>query len=383
VTATQPFDVAIVGLGAMGSAAALALARRGQRVLGFDRHVPPHEFGSSHGSTRIIREAYFEGAEYVPLVRRAYELWRALEAESGQSLLLQTGGLMIGRPGSELVEGARRSAELHGMPYELLDPAAVSARFPAMQLERGMVAVLEPRAGILRPEACISAQLELAAGHGARLRTEEAVERWDADGDGVRIVTAAGAYRARQLVLCAGAWMNDLVSAAVLPLRIERQVLHWFAPNGAADFAPERCPIHLWQFDGRRFFYGFPDLGAGVKAGFHHGGETTTAAAVRREVAPSEVEDVRFALRRFLPGADGALLRSTVCLYANTPDEHFWIDRLPQHPAVLVVSACSGHGFKFAPAIGEVVADQVQGRTPPFDLHRFRQRASQPPGSAP
>ncbi len=369
------YDVLIAGLGAMGSATAAELARRGVRVLGLDRYSPPHSLGSSHGETRIIREAYFEHPLYVPMVQRAYELWRALEKSSGARLLLETGGLMIGRPDSALIEGARRSAEVHRLPHTMLTAAEVRSRFPALHPEQDMVAVLEPRAGVLFAEACISAQLGEARRHGAELRFDEPVLRWDSDGDLVRAFTGRGEYRARQMIVTAGAWVGSLLPGLDAPFRIERQVLHWFDPTtDAASFSPSRCPIHLWQFDEGRFFYGFPDLGAGVKAAFHHSGEATTADEVRRDVAPAEVDAVRAVLRRFVPAADGPARASSVCLYTNMPDEHFLIDRHPGEPRVLVASPCSGHGFKFAPVVAEVLADLVQDRPHRYDLALFRWR---------
>jgi len=369
-------DVAIVGLGVMGGAVALELARRGARVIGFDRFTPPHRWGSSHGDTRIIREAYFEHPVYVPMVQRAFALWRGLERASGAVLLQQTGGVMIGEPDSALVAGALRSARQHGLQHEVLSADELRARVPVLNPEPGMVGVWEPRAGVLAAEACVSAQLDQARRHGASLRPDEPVSHWQADGTGIGIDTAHGHYRARQFVICAGAWVASLLPGMTVPFRVERQVLHWFEPAAdAGAFAPQRCPVHLWQFDGGRFFYGFPDQGAGVKVAFHHRGESTSADTVAREVAASEVDDVRRALRRLLPAADGRLRASTVCLYTNTPDEHFWIDRHPAHGNVWVASPCSGHGFKFAPAIGEVVADLVEGRPARFDLGLFGWRA--------
>jgi sarcosine oxidase len=366
---TDPqYDVIVAGLGAMGSAAALQLARRGVQVLGLDRHTPPHALGSSHGDSRIIREAYFEHPIYVPIVQRAFDLWRELEEMSGTSLLKETGGLMIGGPGSELVAGARRSAEAHGLAHALLSAGEVHARFPALHPDDGMVAVWEPRAGILFPEACISATLAEARRHGA-------AQRWAVEAGHVRVTTPRAEYRARRLIIAAGAWVRSLLPGLDLPVRIERQVLHWFeAARHAEWFAPERCPVHIWQFDGRRFFYGFADVGNGVKVAFHHDGELTTVQNVRREVAPGEVEATRAVLRRFMPAADGPLRTSAVCVYTNTHDGHFWIDHHPRHPQVLVASACSGHGFKFAPAIGEILADIVQNMPPRFDLQLFRSR---------
>jgi sarcosine oxidase len=375
VKAPDTYDVVIAGLGAMGSATAAELARRGVGVLGLDRYAPPHSLGSSHGETRIIREAYFEHPQYVPMVQRAYELWRALEKSSGARLLLETGGLMIGRPDSALIEGARRSAEMHRLPHSMLSAAEVRARFPALHPEQDMVAVLEPRAGVLFPEACISAHLGQAVRHGAVLRFDEPVLRWESDGDLVRVFTSHGDYRARQMIVSAGAWVGSLLPGLELPFWIERQVLHWFDPVGDPDtFAPTRCPIHLWQFDEGRFFYGFPDLGTGVKAAFHHAGVATTVDEVHRDVAVADVDAVRSALRRFVPAADGPARASVVCLYTNTPDEHFLIDRHPGQPRVLVASPCSGHGFKFAPVVAEILADLVQDRPPRFDVGLFRWR---------
>lgn len=233
-----------------------------------------------------------------------------------------------------------------------------------------MVAVWEPRAGVLFPDACITAQLAQARRHGAELHYEESVLHWESEGDGIRVLTAQGEYTARQLIVTAGAWISDLFPD--LPLRVERQVLFWFDQKSAPEmFTPERSPVHLWQFDGRRFFYGFPNLGNRVKVAFHHGGEVTTVDTVRREVAPEEVEDVRSAMRRFLPAASGTLRATTVCIYTNTPDEHFLIGHHPSYPQALIASACSGHGFKFSPVIGEILADLTQGKQPQFDLRLF------------
>lgn len=359
----------------MGSAAAAELARRGLRVIGFDRFVPPHTLGSSHGQTRIIREAYFEHPVYVPMVQRAYALWRELERAHGAPLLRETGGLMVGRPDSELVIGARRSAELHRLPHEVLAAADVRVRFPALDPDDDMIAAWEPRAGVLFVEACVEAQLGRARHNGAELFMSEPVLQWIEQRDHVRVLTARRECRARQLVVAAGAWTAGLLGGLAAPFSIERQVLHWFVPaRSAPAFLPERLPIHLWQFDGRRFFYGFPDLGAGVKAGFHHDGEITSADAVQRDVSQTEVAAVREVVRRFAPDADGALRASMVCLYTNTPDEHFLIDRHPRAARVLLASPCSGHGFKFAPVIGEIVADLVEQRAARFDLTLFRWR---------
>jgi len=375
MTSTQSYDVAIVGLGVMGSAAAFELSRRGVGVVGFDRYAPPHAWGSSHGDTRIIREAYFEDPVYVPMVQRAFERWHELELLADTPLLQRTGGVMIGVPGSELVEGSRRSAELHGLPFEKLSAEEIRARFPALQPEPRMVGVWEPHAGLLRAEACVEAQLEQARRHGADLRFDEAVLNWQARADGISIATDRGSYRASRLIISAGPWVGSLLPGVPLPFSVERQVLHWFEPARDAELlAADRCPVHLWQFDGERFFYGVPSSAAGVKLAFHHGGDTATPEHVGREVAQAEIDDVRAAARRFVPAAEGRHLASAVCLYTNVADGHFLVDRHPEHPNALIASPCSGHGFKFAPVIGEILADLAQGKRPRFDLGRFRWR---------
>ncbi len=366
-------DVAVVGLGAMGSAAADSLARRGKRVIGFDRFSPPHTLGSSHGQTRIIREAYFEHPLYVPLVQRAYECWAALERDAGRPLLRVTGGLMIGAPDGVLVAGALKSAEVHHLAHQRLTAGEVRKRFPALNPEDHMAAVWEPRAGMLFPEACIGAQLERASRHGAELHADEPATGWRADGDGVEIATGRGRYRAARLVLAAGAWNGKLLEDLGVPLTVERNALYWFEPRAHREcFAPERLPIYIFEHERGRFFYGFPALEQGVKVAHHHEGEPVDPDRPRREVSAAEVEAMRGLLRRFLPDADGRLEASASCLYTNTPDEHFLVDVHPRHPQVVIASACSGHGFKFASVIGEAIADLVADGRSRHDLSLFR-----------
>jgi sarcosine oxidase len=371
----EQYDVIIAGLGAMGSAAAFHLSRAGKRVAGFDRFAPPHAQGSSHGQTRIIREAYFEHPSYVPLVQRAYVLWEELSRLSQTPLFLQTGGLMLGSPQSAVFNGAKRSADTHGLPYSLLTAEEVRKRFPALRPEDDMAAIWEPRAGVLFPEQCVSAHLTQARRQGAQLHTEEPVLAWKPDGQGVRVTTNRGEYGATFLILTAGSWLASLLADWKVPLRIERQILFWFgAIENPSFFEPAACPIHLWEFEPGRFFYGFPDLGHGVKVACHHDGEFTSPDQVRRDVSEQEIEKMRRVVRRFLPSADGPLISSTVCLYTNTPDEHFWLDRHPACPQVLIASPCSGHGFKFSSAIGEVLSQLVLEGRSAFDLSLFRTR---------
>jgi sarcosine oxidase len=379
----ERYDVIVAGLGAMGSASAYHLAARGRRVLGLDRHVPPHPLGSSHGDSRIIREMYFEHPLYVPLVQRAYELWRALERDSGVPLMTLNGGLMIGPEDGMLVTGTLRSAAEHGLPYELLSPRETATRFPAYRLEDGLVAVHDPRAGFLRPEPCIRAHLSLAARAGAELRFGELMLEWQPDGDGVAVRTRHGTYAADRLLLTAGAWMPGLLRGLDLPLTVERQVVFWFEPPaGDERYAPERCPIYAWEHTSGYIGYGFPRLERGVKAALMHQGEPAPDPEhVRREVDAAEAEPLRAALRLMLPElADAPVTGSLVCLFTNTPDTHFAIGFHPEHPQVLVSSPCSGHGFKFASAIGELNAELLtEGRSrfdvTPFRLDRFAEAA--------
>ena len=375
MTAPARFDVIIAGLGATGSAAAHQLAMRGAQVLGLDRYTPPHAFGSSHGQSRIIRTAYFEHPAYVPLLQRAWQLWLDLGHQSGRELLRQTGGLMIGPRDGVLVAGVLRSARQHGLAHELLDAGALRERYPALRPSTDMQAVWEPAAGVLCPEICIEVQLQSAARHGAELHFDEALMHWQQEADGVRVFTTQGEYRAKQLLLTAGAWIGSLVPALASSFTVERQVLYWFEP--ASDhplFAPQRCPIQLWETPEQRFFYGFPDMGTGVKVAIHHEGQRCDPDRLNREVSASEIAAMRTLLARYLPAANGALRATEVCMYTNSNDEHFFIDRLPQQPAVLFASACSGHGFKFASVLGEVLADLlIDGRTR-FDLSLFKRR---------
>jgi len=371
----EQYDVIVVGLGAMGSAACYHLARRGREVLGIDRFAPPHTMGSSHGQTRIIREAYFEHPIYVPLVQHAYELWAELERESGRRLFVQTGGLMIGPPDGIVVGGAKKSAEEHGLPHDTLSAAEVRRRFPALQPTDDMVAVWEPRAGILFPETCVETHLTLARRHGAEIHLNETVARWETNESSARVVTSQGIYQASRLLLASGSWITTLLPELKLPFTVERQVLYWFeAKRAPENFRPERCPIYLWEHEPERFFYGFPDLGEGVKVAGHHEGRIVSPDAIDRAVHADEPEAMRAVLRKFMPDADGALRSAVVCMYTNTPDHHFFIDAHPRCPQVLVASPCSGHGFKFSSALGSVLADLLTEGKTQFDLSLFRYR---------
>lgn len=366
------FDVIVVGLGAMGSATLHQLAHRGLDVLGLEQFQPGHGFGSSHGKSRIIREAYFEDPRYVPLVQRAYQKWAELEAESGVTVLQQTGGLMIGAPESEVVRGARLSAELHDLPHEMLDADAIQRRYPAFRPRDVDVAVYEPRAGILMPERAITTFVSLATSKGATVRRDEAMLSWRSIGDGVEVRTTRGTYQAGRLVLTVGAWAGKVFRELNLPFVVQRNVLYWFTPKANADhFSPARFPIFIHDLEPGLAMYGFPDVGDGLKLALHHFGETSDPDTLERTVSDAEVRFMRSVVAKHLPDGNGPLREAAACMYTNLPDDHFVIDVHPADPAVVVASPCSGHGFKFSSALGEVLADLVTGRLPAFDISLF------------
>jgi sarcosine oxidase len=369
-------DVAIAGLGAMGSAVAHHAALRGARVVGFDRFAPPHALGSSHGETRIIREAYFEDPRYVPIVQRAYDLWLRLERDAGRRLLQRTGGLMIGPEGGALVRGAIASGEAHRLPHQRLDAAELRRRFPALAPRDHEVAVWEPRAGMLFPEACIAAQLEAARRAGATLRPDDPVTAWRATGASVEVETAAGRVSAGVLVLAANAWLPLLAPDLPFRITVTRQVLHWFEPAARPErLEPDRLGIWIWEDEPGRFMYGFPAVAGQVKVAVHGEGSPTGPDALDRTVGDDEVGAMRVRLASRIPDAAGASVRAAACMYANTADGHFVIDRHPGHPNVLVLSCCSGHGFKFASAIGEIAAQLALDGRSTADLGLFAMRA--------
>lgn len=369
---TNRFEVIVAGLGAAGSATLFHLARRGVRVAGFDRFSPPHANGSSHGETRMIREAYYEDPRYVPLVQRAYELWHELAAIAKEPLIVETGGVFAGPPAGEFIDGIRRSSREYGIAIEELPASALASRFPWLALPEDMIALTETRAGFLYPERCISAHLNAASAAGASIQTDEPVNGWKEDADGVEVETPRGRYRADRLVMCTGAWMTETLASAGAPVSVTRQPLFWFhAAGDAASRAPGRFPVWAIEFTPGQLLYGFPDVGSGLKVAVHYGGTPTTADTIAREVSDDESQDVEALLARYLPGVIGACTKSAACMYTNTPDQHFVVDAHPRHANVLLVSACSGHGFKFASAIGEAAAQWILDGAPKQDLSLF------------
>ncbi|MEV6342413.1 N-methyl-L-tryptophan oxidase [Actinoplanes sp. NPDC051851] len=373
------YDVIVVGLGGMGSATVHHLAARGVRVLGLERFGPGHDHGASHGGSRITRQSYFEGPEYVPILLRAYELYDRLAADSGQDVITLTGGVMVGRPETRTVSGALESARRWGLEHELLDAAELRKRFPTMNPLPDEVALYEAKAGFVRPERTVVAQLGEAAKHGADLHYEEPMTSWEPTADGgVRVRTAKGEYTAGQLVLTPGPWAPELLADLGVPLKIERMVQHWFAPvGGVGPFEASRHPIYIWENDHGQL-YGFPSIdgpdGGAKIAFFRKGGTETTPDTLDTEVHEAEIAAIAEAAGRVLPDLPGRYLRGEPCLYSSTPDEHFVISRHPGHDAVTVGCGFSGHGFKFVPVVGEILADLATTGTTKHDIGLFDPR---------
>jgi sarcosine oxidase len=371
-------DLVVVGLGAMGGATLWRAAARGLRAVGVDRFDPPHDRGSTHGGSRLIRTAYFEDPAYLPLLREAFALWRALEAEAGETLLTMTGAAMIGRADSEVITGALRTARMHDLPHEMLDCREAARRFPQFALRDDEVLFHEDGGGVLRPERSVAAALRLARARGARVITRQQVTRIEPRGGGVRVHLHGGdAVDARRAVACAGAWTPALLPSLRAPLSVERQVNAWFDPRDAALYAPQRFPVFIRELPGGHFVYGLPAIdGDGVKLAVHHEGQRVDPDNVPRTITDADLQPLRDHATRCLHGLDLQPRRAITCVYTNTPDEHFVIGVLPEAPQVVVVSACSGHGFKFAPVVADIAVDlAVDGGTEraiaPFALTRF------------
>jgi sarcosine oxidase len=375
----QSHDVIVLGLGAMGSAAAYHLARRGARVLGLEQFTIAHDRGSSHGESRMIRLCYYEHPDYVPLLHRAYQLWHELERDSRRKLLYVTGGLYMGPPDSGFVAGALRAAGQHRLPHESLNRAQIAARFPQFHLPDAFTALYEPNAGFLLPELVVKTHAELASSHGADLRCATRVLAWSADQAGIRVVTDEGEHHAARLVICGGAWSGKLLADLGVALVPRRQVLGWVHPPRPDLFQLGSFPVWAIDHPDGTQHYGFP-LAPGaeaLKVAHHHHGPPTDPDAVDRRRLPGDEDDFRPALRRFLPGADGPLHETRICMYTTSPDSHFIVDRHPRHENVIIACGFSGHGFKFATVMGEVLADlALEGSTRhPINFLRLRRFA--------
>jgi sarcosine oxidase len=372
---TLNYDIIILGLGGMGTAAAAELARRGRRVLGLEQFGLAHDRGSSHGQTRVIRTAYFEHPAYVPLVRRSFGLWRELEQRTGQHLLTSCPCLTIGRPGGELVEGVLRAATEHRLTIKRLNPTELRRRFPVFRFEDSYVGVLEQEAGYLYVERCVEAAAADAVAHAAEFHWNEAAREWQAGENGVTVRTERGVYHAERLVITAGAWATQLLGVIGAKLTVMRQVPMWFAPPDPRPFAADRLPIYLADTPAGTF-YGLPAVDdRGHKVARHYGApELARPHDVDRTVTDADEAPLRAFIREHLPAADGPRRDASVCLYTLTPDRHFVIDRHPEHANVVFAAGFSGHGFKFAPVVGEMMADLAETKTPDARTDLFRVR---------
>ncbi len=373
-SSAQRFQVIVAGVGGMGSAACYYLARRGVRVLGLERFDIPHTMGSSHGQTRIIRLAYLEHPSYVGLLRRSYELWREIESHVGEQLLHITGSLDVGPADSLVFKGSLQSCIEHELEHEVLTGAELTKRFPGYQFPGDYLGVLQPEGGFLTPERCIVQYVQAAQAHGAEIHGREQVLDWQPIAGGVRVRTDRGVYEADRLVLSAGAWIDRFLPFLRGLAVAERQVLGWFQPIRPERFQPDCFPVFNCQVDTGRY-YGFPIHGVpGFKLGkYHHFGENVDPEQLdHNAVHPRDEQALREFTSRFFPDANGPTMSLATCMFTNTPDRHFVIDTHPEYPQVVFASACSGHGFKFASVVGEILADLAQRGHSRHDIGFFR-----------
>jgi sarcosine oxidase len=360
------YDVIIVGLGAMGSAAAFHCARRGLRTLALEQFDIPHNLGSSHGQSRMIRLAYYEHPDYVPLLRRSYQLWDELQSLSDLKLLHRTGGIYMGPPTGHVVPGATRAAIDHHLPHELISHADLAKRFPVFNLPDDYTGIFEPDAGLLRPEQCVSAHATQALRYGAQLHAHEPLLTWSSTPTHVTVTTPSSTYHASTLLFCSGPWTSQLLTQLSIPLVVTRQTMGWVAPPNPYRFALNRFPVWGIEQPDHSLAYGFPILSdsPGLKLARHSPGVPTSPNLIPRTITPTDESEIHDILHRFLPSAAGPTLAIRTCMYTNSPDGHFLLDRLPGHPNALLAAGFSGHGFKFAPVIGQALADlAADGRT--------------------
>jgi sarcosine oxidase len=363
---TKHFDVIVAGVGSMGASACYQLARRGVKVLGLEQFDIPNTLGAAGGFSRMIRLAYFEHPDYVALLHRAYELWHEIEQDSGQKLFHKTGGLYAGRPDSDLISGSLRAAGDYKLPHEQLDHAEARRRFPQFQLPDDYVGFFEPEAGMILSDATVATYAAQAMRHGAQLQGRESVVEWKAYAGGVAVKTDKDTYNADRLILCTGAWTSKLLHGLDIQLTVTRQVLGWLWPRRPEYFELGKFPV--WAIDpGRQgefegVYYGFPmmDQNPGFKIARHFPADPTDPDQVDRTPTEQDIEEFMPAVHQYFPDALGPLLAARVCMYTNSADGHFIIDKHPEHPQVILACGFSGHGFKFVSAIGQILADLAQ-----------------------
>jgi sarcosine oxidase len=373
---TAHFDVAVVGLGAMGSAAIAHLAARGVKVIGIDAYYPAHALSSSHGDSRLIRLGYFEDPSYVPLLQRAYANWRTLEARLREDILTTTGVLQIGKPDSKIVSGTKKSCALHNLPLETLGSDEMRRRFPVFSLDEDEIALLDPQGGYLRPEAAVMGYLKLAASDGAALHFGERVTAIEPGGDGATIISATGRYTASKVIIASGSWIGELVPALrdhAVPIK---QVVAWYQPTDGFMTMPQRMPVFIRDEGENGSFFGFPAIGVdGVKVGRHaHFREPIDPNQPNPSVNERDTHLLDSFINHRLPAAAGVRVRSATCRYTMLPSEDFLLDLLPGDKRIVVASPCSGHGFKFTSVVGEILADLALdgGTNLPIGAFSFR-----------
>ncbi len=362
----------MIGLGAAGSAALFHVARSGASVLGIDRFVSPHAYGSTHSESRIIRKAYSEGIQYLPLLNRAYTLWSELENASAIKLVHLGGCLTIGRKDGQMVQSAWESAVAGNIRHQILSSDEVRQHYPGYHLQPGQVALMDFEAGYIQPERCVRTHLRHAAMHGAQCRFGTPVQSCSVRQNHVIVKTDLDTFAASRVILTAGAWMQDF---APVPLMIERVTNSWFQTNGS-NFGPELCPPFIMEEDSGLKSYGCPDLGSGIKIGLHHAGQLAAhPGEIDRTIAAEDKIQAHRILKTILPEAAGICRKTTICMYSNTPDQHYLIDRMYGHDKHIIIgSACSGHGFKASSAIGESLAALALDQSPSVDLSPFKWR---------
>ncbi|HVU86894.1 MAG TPA: N-methyl-L-tryptophan oxidase [Pirellulales bacterium] len=352
------FDVIVLGTGGIGSAALAMLARRGAKVLGLDQFPPAHDRGSSHGRTRIIRQAYFEHPDYVPLLLRSYELWRELSERTGERLFQETGFLQVGPADGVVVPGVLASAAEHGLSVERLAANEITRRWPGFAVAESAVGVYEPRGGVLAVEACVAAHLRDAQAAGAALKTDEPVVEFQPTTSGIVVRTARQEYSTQRLIVTAGPWAGRWLGDLGTRLVVRRKPLFWFATNSNVYRAENGCPAFLYEMP-EGVFYGFPEVDPGeIKMAEHSGGEPVDdPLAVDREWRAEDQARLESFIARALPDVSSTRTAHAVCMYTMSPDEHFIVDHHPRDERICFAAGLSGHGFKFAPVLGEVLAD--------------------------
>ena len=380
----------MIGVGSMGAPACYFLAGRGIRVLGIEQFNTPHEFGSHAGQSRLIRKAYFEDAAYVPLLNRAYENWKNLERETGEQVYYQTGLAYFGKPDHPIIKGIKLSADLYNISVEKLNDESVKQRFPVFSLPKGYESLLETEAGFVTPEKALALYVKLAKQKGAEIHTNEKVVEWKKEKNNIVVITDKNTYRSKKLIISAGAWSDKIAPGIGDKIKVTRQFMAWVKPKNPADYTLNKFPCWLIADDQRPgCYYGFPVLPAekfgepqGLKLACNYHGTVTDADHVNRDPGKEEIENIVYALNKYLPGTFESLLATKVCLYSNTPDENFIIDKLPGFEnQVSVACGFSGHGFKFASAVGEILADLALGEKPKqaidfLNANRFSQSGS-------